>query len=270
MRRRWGRTGLALGALVATLLTAGCREDTVQLSFRPAPGQRATYRIDVRAVAVTTIGDEEPRRRVTDSELRAEHRVLESGPEGSRVEVRLRDEGGGPTTVFEVRFDRGGQPTEVQRIEGLPAGALGDLGLSEIFPAAAAAPPDRPLSPGDRWDLDQPVGEPGAGAAARLTGSGRLVALHQAGGRPLADVESTYRTPVLRTAEDTGGRLLLDGSQSTRADVAYDLEDDVVHAVRARTHGRYQVTLLPPPGVHGVPVPGTLVVDVDSTTRRLD
>ncbi|MGH9179018.1 MAG: hypothetical protein ACRD0N_10750, partial [Acidimicrobiales bacterium] len=189
MRWRWGRTGLALGALVAALLTAGCREDTVRLSFRPAPGQRATYRIDVRAVAVTTIGDEAPRRRVTDTELRAEHRVLDSGPDGSRVEVRLHTEEDGPAAVFEVRFDRGGQPTEVQRIEGLPAGALGDLGLSEIFPAAAAAPPDRPLSPGDRWELDQPVG--GAGAAARLDGRGRLVALRQAGGRPLAEVEST-------------------------------------------------------------------------------
>ncbi|MGH9179777.1 MAG: hypothetical protein ACRD0N_14640, partial [Acidimicrobiales bacterium] len=81
--------------------------------------------------------------------------------------------------------------------------------------------------------------------------------------------ESTYRTPVRRTAEDTGGRLVLDGSQSTRADVAYDLEDDVVDSVEARTRGRYRVTLLPPPGVSGVPVPGTLVVDVASTTRRL-
>jgi hypothetical protein len=171
--------------------------------------------------------------------------------------------------VFEVRFDRGGQPTEVQRIEGLPAGALGDLGLSEIFPAAAAAPPDRPLSPGDRWDLDQPLAEDGAGSQARLAGTGRLVSLHHAGGRPLAEVESSYRTPVRRTAEDTGGRLALDGSQSTRADVAYDLDDDVVHSVEARTRGRYRITLLPPTGVQGAPVPGTLVVDVDSTTRRL-
>lgn len=256
-------------ALLWATLAGGCREDTVRLSIRPAAGERATYRIDVRAVAVTRISGQEPRRTVADTVLRAHHRVLASGPDGSQVEVRLRQEDGGPTAVFVVRFDRAGQPAEVQRIEGLPAGALGDLGLSEIFPAAAAAPPDRPLGPGDRWDIDEPLEPSETGGGARLSGKGRLVALQVAGGRRLARVESSYRTPVRRTAEQTDGRLVLDGSLRTRARVAYDLDDDVVHSVRARTRGRYTVTLLPPPGVAGLPVPGTLEVEVDSSTRRL-
>ena len=37
--------------------------------------------------------------------------------------------------------------------------ALGELGLSEVFPAAAGAPPDRPLAPGDRW-VDRRRGPP--------------------------------------------------------------------------------------------------------------
>lgn len=249
------------------LLGAGCSSDSVRLSVLPSVGDRSTYRIEVRAVTVTTIGEGEPRRTVEDAELLARHRVLESGPDGSRVEVRLsRDGAAGPT--FVVRFDRAAQPVEVQRIEGVPTGALGDLGLSEIFPSAAAAPPDRPLAPGDRWAIDEPVPLAGPGPG-RLVGEGRLVALEAADGRRLARVESDYRLPVRRTAEETDGRLRLDGSLTTRARVAYDLDDHVVQSVQARTRGRYRVTLLPPVGVAGTPVPGTLVVDVDSTTRRL-
>lgn len=256
-----------LGVVGLVVPTAACRADTVRLSLQPAPGERSAYRIDVRAVSVTTIGDGAPRRTVADAVLQARHRVLESGPAGSRVEVQLREEGSGSST-FVVRFDRAAQPIEVQRVEGLPAGALGDLGLSEIFPAAAAAPPDRPLSPGDRWAIDEPVrlASPGPG---RLVGEGRLVSLAAAGGRRLAQVSSSYRLPVRRTEEETSGRLRMEGALATVARVAYDLDDEVVQSVRARTRGTYRVTLLPPPGVPGAPVPGTLVVEVDSTSRRV-
>jgi hypothetical protein len=246
---------------------SGCREDTVRLSFRPSVGDRSSYVIEVRAVAVTTIGEEGARRTVIDRLLRARHRVLESSADGSRVEVRLSQERG-PTATFIVRYDRAAQPIEVQRVEGLPADALGDLGLSELFPAAAAAPPDRPLEPGARWEIDEPVSVAGA-RPARLAGEGRLVALQAAGGRRLAHVTSSFRVPVGRTSSQANGRLRLEGSVATQARVAYDLDDDVVQSVRARTRGRYDVTLLPPPGVAGVPVPGTMDVDVDSTTRRL-
>jgi hypothetical protein len=36
-----------------------------------------------------------------------------------------------------MRFDRAAQLTAVESVEGIPAEALGSLGLSEIFPAAA-------------------------------------------------------------------------------------------------------------------------------------
>ena len=264
-----------MSAACLALVAGGCADDVVRLAYRPGAGERSTYRIEVRAVAVTTIDGERPRRTVADSVLRADHRVLESGEGGSRVEVRLREEGGGPATVFVVRFDPAGRPAEVQRTHGPPGGAIGDLGLSEIFPAAAAVPPDRPLEPGDRWVIDEPAAHGSAPAAgppsgpARVRGVGRLVALQVDDGRRLARVESSYRTPVRRTAGDAGGSLLLDGSLRTRADVAYDLDDDVVHSVRARTRGRYDVTVLPPTGVAGSAVPGTLDVDLQSTTRRL-
>ena len=251
----------------------------MRIAAQPAVGDIARYRISVRAVTVTRIGDEAPRRRTSASVLVARHRVLASDPDGSRVEVRLRQEGGEATT-FVVRLDRAAQLVEVERIEGLPAGALGDLGLSEIFPAAAAAPPRRRLAPGDSWPLDGPVRvddspnggggtADGNGPPARLVGRGRLVSLGVAGGRRLANVDSRYTVPVRRGAAESGGRLTLEGTLATRARVTYDLDDEEVASVAARSTGRYAVTLLPPAGVGGMPVPGTLVVDVSSTSRRV-
>jgi len=183
------------------------------------------------------------------------------------VEVRLAEAGEAPST-FVVRFDRSGQLVQVQRIEGLPADALGDLGVSEILPAAAAAPPRRALAPGEAWDIDGPPAAGGA-SAGRLTGRGRLVELGVADGRRVARVDSSYRLPVRQTAADTGGRLALEGSLDTRAQVAYDLDDDQVHGVRSTSTGHYAVTLLPPDGVAGVPVPGTIDVEVSTTSRRV-
>lgn len=250
---------------MAALASGACAGDTVRLRFVPAAGERAEYRIEVRAESVTAIGDGEARSAVDETVLVARHEVLESGEEGSTVEVRL-SERDGPASTFLVRLDGHGRPVEVRQTEG--AAAAADLGLSELFPGAAGVPPERALAPGDRWTIDAPVAL-AAPVPARLAGEGRLVALEAAGGRHLARVDSDYRLPVQRHAEGPAGRLLLDGSLTTTARVAYDLDDGVVHSVRARTTGRYRLTLLPPDGVGGVPVPGTLAVDVESTTRRV-
>lgn len=263
---------LWVGGLVASaalVVVPSCASGTVRISYRPVAGDVAVYRTSVRAVTVTTIGDVAPRRRVSTSVLTARQRVLASDATGSRVEVRLT-QADAPAATFVVRFDRAGQLVEVQRIEGLPADALGELGLSELFPAAAAAPPSRPLAPGDGWAIDGPVTlASGAQEPARLVGRGRLVALGVADGRRVAKVDSAYSLPVRRTSKDTGGRLSLEGSLATRARVAYDLDDNEVASVEARSTGRYAVTLLPPVGVVGVPVPGTLDIDVSSTSRRV-
>ncbi len=253
---------------VATVpLLAGCREGTVRLSFRPPPGQRSSYRITVHATTVTTVADEPARRATTDATFVADQRVLELTRSGGLVEVRLREQGGTAQT-FVVRLDRAGEAAAVQSIEGLPSRALGELGLSEIFPAAAAAPPDHPLAPGQRWTIDTLVklGEP---APSRLRGVGRLAALGQIDGRDVARVESRYHLPVRRTGSATGTPLSLDGGQSTQAEVTYSVDDGTVISSRSRTRGSFRVTLFPPAGAAGSPVPGTLAVDVTSTTQRL-
>ncbi|HVF74711.1 MAG TPA: hypothetical protein VM938_06655 [Acidimicrobiales bacterium] len=246
---------LLLVASVAGL--AGCQDGTVQVAFRPATGARYDYRVTVTAEVVTRIGDRPERRSTEDDVFTARHSVLSTGDDGSRVEVRVEAAAEEPRT-FVVRLDRAGQLAEVQRIEGVPADILGGLGLSEIFPAAAAAPPERGLAPGDRWDIQ-----------GLVTGTGRLTALGVVGGRNLATVESDYVLPVGRVADDGGNRVRLDGSQRTTATSTHDLRDGAVQEVRAETAGTFTLQLLPPEGTSGPIVPGTLEVRVRSVTTRL-
>ncbi len=260
------RRGLLVAAALALIGTA-CREDTVRLSYQPRPGDRYSYRVEVQAEAVATVGDEAPRRTQTTNVFESEQSVLDADSSGTRVQVRLSEAGGLPRN-FVVRLDRAAQLAEVQSSEGLPASALGGLGLSEIFPAAAGAPPDEPLSPGSRWAIDEPV-QLASPELSRLVGEGRLAKLGVVDGREVATVVSTYRLPVQRTAEERRSRLQLSGSQDTNASTTYDLKDGSVVSVEARTSGTYGVTLLPPDGTPGTPIPGRLTVEVRSVTRRV-
>ncbi len=260
------RRGLLVAAALALMGTA-CLEDTVRLSFQPRPGDRYSYRVEVEAEAVATVTGESPRRTETKNVFEAEQSVIDADPTGTRVQVRLNELGGLPRN-FVVRLDRAAQLAEVQSIEGLPASALGGLGLSEIFPAAAGAPPDRPLSPGSRWTIDEPV-QLASPEFSRLAGQGRLAKLGVIDGRDVATVVSTYRLPVRRTAQERRSKLELSGSQDTNASTTYDLRDGSVVSVEARTNGTYGVMLLPPDGTPGAPIPGTLTVEVRSVTRRV-
>ncbi|HEX2038813.1 MAG TPA: hypothetical protein VHF47_03660, partial [Acidimicrobiales bacterium] len=218
---RLPRRPAALLLLLPALASAGCRDGTVRVSFRPEVGAQYAYRVRVAADVVTRIADR-PVRRTTDEDVfTARHKVLAAGRAGSRVEVRLESDGQEPRT-FVVRLDRAGQLAEVQRIEGFPADVLGGLGLSEIFPAAAGALPDRPLAPGDRWTIDE-------------AGTGRLARLGVVDGRRRATVESDYVLPVARTTSDGERPLRLEGDQRTRATSSYDLRDGAVEHVVAET-----------------------------------
>ncbi len=262
------RHPVAVGLAALTLVAAaGCRDNTVRLSYQPEPGDRYAYRIEVEAVSTATLAEQAPRRTQSRSVFEAQHSVLEAGPSGSRVEVRLNEEGGLART-FVVRLDRAAQLAEVHTSEGLPATALSGLGLSEIFPAAAAAPPDRALAPGSRWTIDDPV-QVASPEASRLVGWGRLSRLGVVGGREVATVESSYKLPVRRTTQERRNQLTLSGAQDTNASTSYDLEDGSVVRADARTHGTYEIMLLPPADTPGDPIPGTLVVEVRSITRRV-
>src|SRR5438094_6578261 len=186
-------TGLSvLGALGCGVLVA-CRPDSVQVAFRPAVGAHYRYQVDVTKVRTIQLGSDGPQRTVDDARLEADETVLASGPEGIRVQVELRRAGSAPRR-FVVLFDRAAQLTAVETIEGLPASILEPSDLSEIFPAAAGAPPPRPLAAGERWSIDDRLLL--AGSSARLTGSGRLSSFGVVGGRNVASIHSTTRLPV--------------------------------------------------------------------------
>jgi hypothetical protein len=193
--------------------------------------------------------------------------VLEVGDDGVRVEVALSRPGIGTRTVV-VRFDRAAQLTAVESVEGIPADALGELGLTEVFPAAAGAPPDRPLAPGDRWDIDDEVQLDADAAPTRLRGEGRLVELGVEDGRDTATVRTSTRLPVTTTTSTARGTRTLDGVQLTEVTVTYDLADGAVLRAEAVTSGHFELVLGPPPGGGGDPCTGSLDVEVTSTVER--
>lgn len=254
-------------AVVTAAVLAACQPDTVRIAFRPEAGTTYAYRVEVESVTVTTLQGGEPQRITDRFVLDAKQSVLESGDDSSRVRVRVAGPNVGART-YVVRLDRAGQLAEVQSIEGLPARALGSLGISEIFPVAAGAPPDRPLSPGERWQVNEPVRLPDQ-PESRLRGSGRLTELGVVDGNEVATVESNYRLAVRGTTELEQGSFALEGAQSTVKTGTHRLEDGSVEEVRAVTRGRFRLALMPPAGTTGPVVPGTLTIEVRSHTSRV-
>ena len=255
------------GALLAGLL-AGCSPDTVRISFRPAVGAR--YRHEVRVHSVTTIrlAGSPPEETVDDAVLVTEGTVLPGPPGEARVEVRL-SQGGVPDRTFVARFDRGAQLAGVEAVEGLPPSVLGPGALPHILPGAPGAPPDRPLSPGERWTIDTPVGLPGA-FPARISGSGRLVELGLLGGRKVASTRAETRVPLRSTAQLRGTTVRLEGIETSEGTATRAISDGSVERARTVTRGEFRVTLSPAePEQIVAPVDGTLTIEVRSETRRL-
>ena len=191
MRRLWPL------AATAVLLLSACKPGAVRVDFRPRSGSTYTYAIDVKAATTTAIEGRAPTVSSNDEHLEARHVVQAIDGGGVVVDIKVTG-ASGPERPFEVTLDRAASLVEVQRVEDIPASVLGDLGLSEVFPAAAGAPPDRRLRPGTSWKIDEPVTLPGT-RAERLTGSGRLVQLGVVDGRQVATIKSTYRLPVHQT-----------------------------------------------------------------------
>lgn len=250
------------------LFAAACGEDgRVELTFRPDEGAEYTYEATVSSTTATDVPCQPPARRTQRTTLAAVHRVLDVGGEGVRVEVALSRPGVGTRTVV-VRFDRAAQLTAIEEVEGIPTAALGELGLSEVFPAAAGAPPDRPLAPGDRWIVDDEVRLDADSEPTRLRGEGRLVELGVEGGHDTATVSTTTRLPVATSTASATGTRSLDGEQRTVVTATYDLADGALRRASSVTTGSFELVLGPPPGGAGDPCVGTLDVEVRSEIDR--
>lgn len=270
-RRTRSRRRLAVLVLAVSVAgsLAGCEKGTVRLTFRPQVGAVYRYEVEVRTTSEVKIGNAAPERREEDVVLTAEHTVLRAGADGVQVRVLL-EEPGAPNRVFEVKFDRAAQLEAVQSIEGVPDASLGSLGISEIFPAAAGAPPDRPLAPGASWTIDDAIRLPQTGSDTRLRGSGRLVELDEEGGRKVARLASAARLPLeSATGSSLDASLRLEGEQSSEYSATHDLRDGAVREATSRTVGRFDLEVPPPDGQRLAPVTGSLVVRVESHTRLL-
>ena len=260
--RRLAACLLVLGALAA------CRPDTVRIAFRPEVGSTYRYVVDVRSVSTTRIDGAEPQRREEEVRLVAEHTVLaRSGDGGVRVRV-LVGEPGTAAQAFVVRFDRAAQLESIESVEGDQPDISGALGVPEIFPGAAGAPPVA-LGPGDEWSVDRRIVVPGTLGRTRLRVQGRLDQLGVTGDEQIARLVSTATLPLSTTTFTEDGTLEIEGRQRIAQRATYDLDDGAVRTVRSTTVGHFRLRVLPPPGAVADEVPGTLDVRVTSTTKRL-
>lgn len=239
------------------------------MSFRPPVGAVYRYEIRVRAESTTTLENGSPQRKDEEVRLVSEHTVLASGKDGVRVRV-LVGQPGELAQAFVVRFDRAAQLRSVESTEGASSDIVGALGVPEIAPGATGAPPGQRLAPGDTWDVTRRVVVPGADGATRLRTHGRLRELGIEGKEKVARLRSTTDLPIDASTTSDLGSLRLEGTQRITQRATYDLDDGAVRRANATTTGRFRIFLLPPDGVSAEPVPGTLVVRVTSTTRRLD
>ena len=257
---------LLLPALASSALT-GCDKQSVHVGYRPEAGTTYRYEIKVQSVTTTLLHDEPPQRSVDELTLESRDTVLSAGPGEVKVEVRLR-RAGSPERTFQVRFDRGAQLAGVDEVDGLPPEVLGPVGLPEFLPAAATAPPDRPLSPGEKWKIDATSTLPGAGAV-RLEGTGRLAKVTTSGGRKVASIKAVTRLPLTSTTRVGDTTVTLTGTETTESTAVRSLVDGSVEEATALTKGTYALSLSPGPGARPAPVSGTMSVEIRSQTRRL-
>ena len=257
---------LLLPAVASAGLTA-CKEESVHVGFRPEAGTSYRYEIKVQSVTTTVLGNEAPERSADEVTLESRDTVLSAGPEEIKVEVRLR-RAGSPDRTFRVRFDRGARLAGVDEVDGLPPEVLGSVGFPEFLPAAATAPPDRALSPGQKWKIDATSNLPGA-QSARLEGTGRLVKVTTAGGRKVASIKADTRLPLTATTRVGGSIVTITGTETTESTAARALTDGAVQEATAVTKGDYTLTLSPETGSGSASMTGRMSVEIRSQTRRL-
>lgn len=256
-----------VGLLAAVLALGACRQSKVHVAFRPEVGARYRYEVKVSKVTTIRLGTEPEQRSTEETALQVENTVLAAGNGEVRMHVVLR-RANSPDRTFVVRFDRAAQLAGVEAVEGLPASVLGPSTFPEFLPAAAAAPPDRPLSPGESWKIDARPSLPGA-PTARLEGTGRLVSVKESGKRKVASIRSETRLPLTSAIDLRGGTATLDGVETTETNSSRSVVDGAVEKADSVSIGDYRVTVSAPFGERGPSVPGTMTIEVRSQTTRL-
>lgn len=250
---------LLVPAVAAGALTA-CDKQSVHVGFRPEAGASYRYEIKVESVTTTVLGDGAPERSVEEVTLESRDTVLSAGPEEVRVRVVLA-RAGSPERTFDVRFDRAAQLAGVDLVDGLPPAVLGPSGLPAFMPAAATAPPDKALAPGEKWKIDA------AASDVRLQGTGRLVRVTTLDGRKVASIKAETSVPLASTSQVGTATVTIRGTERTESTASRALADGVVQEANSVTTGAYDLVITTAGA--GAPVRGTMAVEIRSQTRRL-
>jgi len=257
-----------VAALASGATLTGCSDEKpVQVNYRPEAGASYRYEIRVQSATTTILGDAPPERSVDDVVLESRDTVLDSGPDAVRVRVELK-RAGSPDRTFVVRFDRGAQLAGVEAVDGLPPTVLGPGSFPEFLPAAATAPPDKPLAPGEKWKIDATPALGGA-APVHLEGSGQLQKVSTSDGRKVASIKAEIRLPLSSTTRMGDTTVSLEGTETTESTATRSLADGVVQESSSVTRGTYRLLVSPKPGQAAEPVTGTMSVEIRSQTRRL-
>jgi hypothetical protein len=261
---------VVLAGLLSVAL-GGCRPAGAQLSFVPRPGTVYRYRIAVTSTSTTRLAGQAPTTRREVADLAAVDRVLDVDASGSTLQVDITG-ASVPPASYVVRLDHQAGLVSIESVNGEPPAEVAGLQVQDLVPAVVGAPPDRPLRPGDRWRLDQPVALPGL-APTRLVGSGRLVAFGVQHQRKLATTSASATidvapAPPLPAASATA--VGLQGRETITTVVTRAVSDGAIESDTAHTLGLFEI-VLPGAGSPGqtVLVTGQLSVVTESTVERI-
>jgi hypothetical protein len=243
---------------VAGLGLVGCRPDTVRLGFEPEPGATYRYRYEIEADVTRQVEGEEPRTTHVQMTFESEQTVVEEAEGGTLMEVTLTTAGAPPRTA-RVVIDRAGSLEAFQEVDGLPADAVG-LPTGALLASAATEPPDRPLSIGDDWDVNE----------GTVSGDGHLDRLGVLDGEPAAVVEATIIEVLAETTERLGSAVELDGDLRSVTTTAFDVGDGSVRRSLTDSEGTVDVLVSPPADVQAAAVAALVTYELEVTTTRLD
>ena len=244
---------------VASLALLGCRPDTVTLGFEPEVGAAYRYRYEIDLAVTRTVDGETPEVTEISSTLTSAQKVLEVTPDGVLVEVTIRSEGSAPTTAV-VLLDRAGSLRAIEGADGLTVDEIGVPTADRVLSTGAVAPPEGPLSPGDRWAI----------AEGGAVGEGRLQRLGVIAGQDVAEVTASLVQTLRDDVVVSDSAVALDGALRSKASTTFDLVDGAVREGSTTSSGTVDVEISPPPGVTGAPVSASIDYELQVRTVRLD
>jgi hypothetical protein len=228
----------------------------VSVAYAPTVGDTYDYRYEIEATVTRTLEGQEPEVMRIDTELAAHQLVRAVTEEGARIRLQLTRDGGATRTAVAI-VDRAGTLEGVELVEGLAAAVSGLAEEGSLVPTLAG-PPDRPLAPGDRWEVRQ----------GRRADHGRLERLGVIDGSDVAVVRTTATEDLARSVQTGASATEVTGRVRSGATTSYDLDDGAIRRSRSWSRGEIDAEIAPPAGVRAEPVHATVRFEVSVRVSR--